>query len=92
MAKAIQTDKQLAKEKTGKDILYDANAKFQCCTLLERDVKLAFFKQNYSDKATNRAIKQWVDLGLVWGMAFKGYRIIAFYETITDIPNEPQVV
>lgn len=88
IAKAIQRDKQLAKNESSNDIQRAVNLDLCCCTLFEQDVKLAFFEQNYSDKTTEKAILQWANLDLVGRIPYKGYKLIAFYHTVTSIPDE----
>ena len=83
IASARSTDEWLADSKNTTDIQHAINLKLGCITMYERDVRMLFFKQNYSDKATDRALKQWFDLSMAGLYRKNGYRLIFFadYET-----------
>ena len=85
IASARSTDEWLADSQNENDIQYKANLKLDCITILEKDVRRFFFKQNYSDKATDRALKQWFDLSMAGRFRLDGYWIIYFAEYQTKI-------
>ena len=85
IASARSTDEWLADGKNENDIQHKANLRLGCITMLERDVRLLFFKQNYSDKATDRALKQWYDLSMAGRIRLEGYQLIYFADYNTKI-------
>ena len=85
IASARSTDEWLANSQDTNDIQHKANLKLGCITMLERDVRLMFFKQNYSDKATERALKQWIDLSMAGRYRLDGYLLVYFSDYDTKI-------
>lgn len=67
------------------DVQREINLTTGHCTLYEKDVRLAFFKQNYSEKATDRALRQWGELDLTQPYTLHGHRVLLFLETKTKI-------
>lgn len=85
IASARDTDEWLATSQDKNNIQHKANLKLNCITIFERDVRLLFFEQNYSDKATDRALKQWFDLSMAGKLQLDGYRLIFFADYTTKI-------
>ena len=85
IASARSTDEWLANCQDTNDIQHKANLKLGCITMFERDVRLLFFKQNYSDKATDRALKQWYDLSMAGRYRLEGYTLVYFSDYDTKI-------
>lgn len=83
--KARNIDKELSKQPDDSDIQYLVNKKFNCVSLMERDVRLAFFEQNYSDKATDRSIKQWLTLNVANRIVKNGYSVFIFLDWPSSI-------
>lgn len=85
IASAKSTDDWLSEGNNDNDIQHKINLKVGCITMFERDVRLLFFKQNYSDKATDRALKQWYDLSMASRIRVEGYNIVVFADYPTKI-------
>ena len=83
-AQAIDTAKSLAVSGDKDDIISRANNRYKCYTLLETDVKRVFFKENYSDKTTEKALRQWGDLQLTARRVYERYSIVIFLETLQE--------
>ena len=65
----------------GTDIQKEINTDTGFCTLFEKDIRLIFFKQNYSERSTDRALKQWAELDLTQPYTYKGYKVLLFLES-----------
>ena len=85
LAIARRTDKELANDRNNNDLLRDFNLKFKVCCLFEKDIRMTFFKENYSTRTTEKALNQWVDLDLITRIPYKGYKVVLFNDTITSI-------
>lgn len=85
VALARKRDKELSVKPNENDIQVIVNRKFNCVSLFERDVRLAFFEQNYSEKATNRALDQWVSLEIANRIVKNGYKLFVFLDWATAI-------
>lgn len=83
MALAIQRQKELAQTNEN-DVLKQFYDQYGCCSLLETDVKRIFFKENYSEKTTERALRQWGELDLAFRKTYNGYRLVLFMETLKE--------
>lgn len=74
IAKAI-----LNKQKAGKEdletLVYEKTGFY---SLTEQDVRRIFLSQDYSEKTTDKYIKQWADLDLVHRLLFRGHNLILF--------------
>lgn len=80
IAKASDDDKALAGGNYNDDITYLINAKYGYISMLEKDVKRAFFENNYGEKKTDKALKQWLELSYVGRIRFNGYWAILFMD------------
>lgn len=85
IAKARKDDEWLAEHPEEVDVRHYTNTKFNCISLFERDVRLAFFDQNYSDRATDRAIKQWLSLDVANRIVKDGFKLFLFLDYPTSI-------
>ena len=81
LAQAKRGDKLVSSVSDYDNIQREINQKTGFCTLYEKDIRMAFFKQNYSEKTTNKAINQWGDLNLTQPFTYKGYRVFLFLES-----------
>ena len=85
LAIARRKDKELARETKKNDVLRDINLKFGACCLFEIEIRRLFFTENYSDRTTEKALKQWADLDLVARLPYAGYKVVIFNDAITSI-------
>ncbi len=83
--KAINYDKNLALNANVKDVVREINEKYGYASLLELDVKRAFFENNYGTKKTDKALGQWMDLSLVGRVYYNGYWALLFLDHPTRI-------
>ena len=88
VAKARDIDKNLARGETDNEVLADINAKHNCPAMLEMDVKRIFFENNYGDKKTDKAIKQWIELGYVARIPYNKYWAILFMDYDSHIKKK----
>lgn len=56
----------------------EMNEKLSMNCLYETDVLIKFMSANYGSKKTERCIRNWADLRLIWRGSYKGFRLIAF--------------
>lgn len=66
-------------KRTNDNLTLEVNNRFQCYCLTEEEVNREFLKENYSYKATEKAILQWLACNVAFRLPYKGYRIIGFY-------------
>ena len=83
VALARDKDKSLArcsKDIGTEDVIREINTKYGYPSMLETDVKRVFFENNYGDKKTDKALKQWVELGYVARIRYLRYWTILFMD------------
>ena len=84
LARARSEDKLLSKFEDD-DIQKEINVRTGHCSMFEKDIRLMFFKQNYSERTTDKALKQWCELDLTQPYQYKYYKVYLFLETSTKI-------
>ena len=80
IAKASDNDKSLAGGNNTNDIIYLINSKYGYISMVENDVKRVFFENNYGEKKTDKALRQWLDLAYVGRIKYNGYWAILFMD------------
>lgn len=74
VARAIQNKQKAGKEDL-ETLVFEKTGFY---SLTEQDVRRIFLSQDYSEKTTDKYIRQWADLDLVHRFLFRGYNLILF--------------
>lgn len=88
IAKASDNDKALAGGDDTEDITYLINAKYGYLSMLEKDVRRVFFENNYGEKKTDKALKQWLELSYVARVRYNGYIALLFMDSVSKIRHK----
>lgn len=83
IAYAILNDK--VARQTNDELMISANDHFKSCCLLEPVVKKFFVKENYGERAIEKAIKLWIDADMVSRLPYMRHKFIVFGEAPTEL-------